>query len=403
MRINQAAVIHVGIPPIKGGKPPLDQGWVKRQVHFHGFASLPHQSISPKFECLDHQWELILCPGGHSGWNEAWNETDASIYLRHLSNDAIEIDYGFGINDNDGKQMFHTRTAGSFMFMPSGGNPWGCTNFASRSKLTSYLVEGSLLVEIYMKLAQPVTPLPFIPDNPSACKVIQDLFMNDEYSDIAFEVTGADDSSVTTFPTHRCIVGKCSSILAEHCGLGGARIAQINDVTPDIFRLLLFHIYGGKVADEEMKSRTKEIIDAADRYGVSNLKLEAEAYCVASTTFTVDNVLDHLFYADSKNCALLKEAAMDFIAKNKVEVIDKICFDDMVPGTFIRDVLVATARGEHYQHGDDQFDQFTTMRVTELRQKAHEKGLNVDGSREMLIAALKSVVKMESEVVSEDF
>jgi hypothetical protein len=152
-----------------------------------------------------------------------------------------------------------------------------------------------------------------------------------------------------------------------------------------------------------MKSQTKEIIDAADRYGVSNLKLEAEAYCVASTTFTVDNVLDHLFYADSKNCALLKEAAMDFIAKNKVEVIDKICFDDMVPGTFIRDVLVATARGEHYQHGDDQFDQFTTMRVTELRQKAHEKGLNVDGSREMLIAALKSVVKMESEVVSEDF
>jgi hypothetical protein len=29
------------------------------------------------------------------------------------------------------------------------------------------------------------------------------------------------------------------------------------------------------------------------------------------------------------------------------------------------------------------------MRVSELRRKAHEKGLNVDGSREMLIAALK--------------
>lgn len=90
---------------------------------------------------------------------------------------------------------------------------------------------------------------------------------------------------------------------------------------------------------------------------------------------------------------------MDFIAKNKVEVIDKICFDDMVPGTFIRDVLVATARGEQNRHGDDQF---TTMRVSELRQKAHEKGLNVDGSREMLIAALKAVVEMESEVDSED-
>ena len=395
MRINQTAVIHVG-------EPPSDyQGWVKREVHFHGFASLPeedwYRSISPEFECLDHQWQLVLRPGGHSGWN---NEADASIYLRHLSKDTIEIDYGFGINDDDGLQVFHTRTARALKFMPSSvGNPWGCPNFASRSKLTSYLVHGSLLVEVYMKLAQPETPVPFIPNNMSACKVIQDLFMDEEYSDIVFEVAGADDSSVTLFPAHRCIVGKCSSILAEHCGLGGARIAQINDVTPDTFRYLLFHIYGGKLSDDDMKLHTTAIIDGADRYGVSNLKLEAEAYYVASTTFTVNNVLDHLFYADSKNCALLKEASMDFIAKNKVEVIDKICFNDMVPGTFIRDVLVATARGEQNRHGDDQF---TTMRVSELRQKAHEKGLNVDGSREMLIAALKAVVEMESEVDSED-
>jgi hypothetical protein len=33
---------------------------------------------------------------------------------------------------------------------------------------------------------------------------------------------------------------------------------------------------------------------------------------------------------------------------------------------------------------------------------AHEKGLNVDGSREMLIAALKTVQDLESEVGSDE-
>ena len=67
----------------------------------------------------------MLCPGGHSGWNEA----DASIYLRHLStNDAINIDYGFGINDGDGRQAFHVRTANPLNFVPSsGGSAWVAT------------------------------------------------------------------------------------------------------------------------------------------------------------------------------------------------------------------------------------------------------------------------------------
>ena len=32
---------------------------------------------------------------------------------------------------------------------------------------------------------------------------------------------------------------------------------------------------------------------------------------------------------------------------------------------------------------------FNSMRICELRRESYEKGLNVDGSREMLIAALK--------------
>jgi hypothetical protein len=122
------------------------------------------------------------------------------------------------------------------------------------------------------------------------------------------------------------------------------------------------------------------------------LKLEAEACLVESTTFSLEDVMEHLIYADSINCALLKETAMDYILKNKAEVLKKMVSFDDVPSTLMRDLLAAVARGEREEGGTDGNNaevQFSTMRISELRRKAHEKGLEVDGSREMLIAALK--------------
>ena len=175
--------------------------------------------------------------------------------------------------------------------------------------------------------------------------------MNEESADIVFEAGGGESKSnarkkaktlPVTFPAHRLILKECSPTLAELCGSEGDKTTPIPipDVSPDVFHHLLFHLYGGKVADDNMKSHAKEIIDAADKYGVVDLKLSAEACLVKTTTFSVENLMDHLLYADSKNCALLKEAAMDFMLENRDEVLEKVSFDD-APGAFVRDVLVA--------------------------------------------------------------
>ena len=58
----------------------------------------------------------------------------------------------------------------------------------------------------------------------------------------------------------------------------------------------------------------------------------------------MENVKDLVIYAESKSCALLQEAAMDYIVENKVEAIEKLSFAN-APGTLVRDVLVATAKG----------------------------------------------------------
>jgi hypothetical protein len=104
------------------------------------------------------------------------------------------------------------------------------------------------------------------------------------------------------------------------------------------------------------------------------------------------------------NCALLKEAAMDFIIENSAEVMDKITVNDLLTPTLIRDVLAAVSRREKKlggRDGDGGDSKFNSMRICELRRESYEKGLNVDGSREMLVAALKSAVQ-EAEVESEE-
>ena len=110
------------------------------------------------------------------------------------------------------------------------------------------------------------------------------------------------------------------------------------------------------------------------------------------TELTVENVIDNLLYADAMNCALLKETVMDFIVKNKEEVMETVSFQD-VPGNVCKDLLAAVTRcyddDDEKDKGKEDADNFATMRIGELRKKVQEKGLEIDGSRDALIAALK--------------
>ncbi len=61
---------------------------------------------------------------------------------------------------------------------------------------------------------------------------------------------------------------QCLTVLAD-----ADLLIQLSNVSPDIFPHLLYNMYGGKIEDAKMKLHTKEIIDAADLYGVVNQKL----------------------------------------------------------------------------------------------------------------------------------
>mmetsp|Transcript_6115 Transcript_6115/g.8907 ORF Transcript_6115/g.8907 Transcript_6115/m.8907 type:complete len:197 (-) Transcript_6115:130-720(-) len=188
------------------------------------------------------------------------------------------------------------------------------------------------------------------------------------------------------FHAHRFILEICAPMLAELFGEESS-VVSINDIKPDVFHQMLWYVYGGTVPPAPLKEHAKDIIEVADKFSIVNLKLEAEAAYVESTRITANNVMDNLLYADAKNLAVLKEAAMDFLASRGGEVIGNVSFARFPP-ELVRDLLVATTRRNVGNSGSD----FTTMRVSELRRKLNEKGLgmSVDGSREAMIEALQN-------------
>ena len=136
-----------------------------------------------------------------------------------------------------------------------------------------------------------------------------------------------------------------------------------------------------------MAANAKATIEAAGRFGIINLKLQAKAVLTEQTEITVDNMLENLLYANSKNLALFQETIMDFVANNGDEIVGNVSFDD-VPSNLMSDLLTATTRGKKTA-GGTVGDDLKFMRVGELRRCLHGKGLSIDGSRETMIALLR--------------
>jgi hypothetical protein len=82
---------------------------------------------------------------------------------------------------------------------------------------------------------------------------------------------------------------------------------------------------------------------------------------------------------------------MDYIVENQNKIISKVSFGD-VPGLMMTDLLAAMARETSRDDRIDVLDEvndLNTMRVEELRQILHHKGLEIDGAREAMTALLR--------------
>lgn len=148
----------------------------------------------------------------------------------------------------------------------------------ARTKPTARMSTGGPSSNYLLQQSRVVLP-PFIPENPSQCKTVQRLFMDEESADVIFEVGGRNiidetgtkrsktERATTNFFAHHTILKTAAPLLAELCTSDASptRI-HLPDISPQIFHHLLSYNYGCDVPDFGSDlSLAKEIIGLADK------------------------------------------------------------------------------------------------------------------------------------------
>ena len=186
--------VHVGTPSSDFKE------WTATEVGFHKFTDLTttrdEYEESPEFSSLGHQWTLVLAPGGEEDNLILPGDVEemVGVYLLNVSDESIKIEYGYSVKDAAGKEVVHKKPKtvefAAWVFGSSGNNMRGYKYFAKRSKIMKSLVNGSLVIEVRMRIVDTNKSAPqFIPTN-QFCKNVMELFDDEESADVVFEIGG---------------------------------------------------------------------------------------------------------------------------------------------------------------------------------------------------------------------
>eukprot|EP00956_Cyclotella_meneghiniana_P024332 scaffold48767_cov67-Cyclotella_meneghiniana.AAC.6 len=301
---------------------------------FDGFADLPsgvdsHVYSDVQTDCNGDTWKLKLYPGGNSAAGEqGW----IGVFLIPVSrNEEFGAAFSLITKNTNGIVLREIRC--DHMFQPR----MSCGfKFMKRDMIldanNNILKDGVLRIDARIQVKDKKDSQLFMFQSKLSNKMMT-LLESGEKADASFEV---GDS---TFPVHSIILHNNASILANHLVGGYASSAVIDGITAAVFQMVLAYVYAERLpTDGEMLEHGKELIDAADRYELVDLKMAVEHVLVRERILTPKNVSDYIQLADAKSCPLLKEYATTFLYVNAEDVLNSELFK------LVKDVIEENAR-----------------------------------------------------------
>ena len=383
-----------------GDQEGFPSEWKTIRAVFPNFAELPSKrddhTDSPVLKCHGMEWDIWLCPGGDS--TSSNEEVFISIYLYNKScSKTNRVKAKYRIRVPSAGRGWRGKGFRVFSHKPGiEGDGWGHRNCAKREDVLdaskNYLVDGSLTVEVDIQVMLDETSI-WTPTNTLSPDMLAYLDTADaDNTDVAFEVA-SEDGKECLYAHGQILAARCPTLASLVEGCDPDTPIPIEDVQADVFRMLLRFIYGGEVPRKDvLKEEARGIIRAADRFGCTGLKLTAEAE-LASAAITTENAAELILFADSHTCAMLKEMAMEFFVKNAQAVMASEGFVQVKESPAVMAELMDVGFGGSKKrpassdavNGRD----YKQMCVAILWQKLDDKGLDLGGSREMLVARLE--------------
>ena len=154
------------------------------------------------------------------------------------------------------------------------------------------------------------------------------------------------------------------------------KVIPMEDDNPDVFYHVVRYLYGGGLPSKEfILEHGMSLIDMANKFGITDLKLEIEAMLVSLQVINLSHVIEYFSFSDAKDCALLHEYAISMLMARKDDVFSSD-FESICTPKLVRQIMLAK-----HDSGDS---------VAVLREKLLMKNLCIDGSKKTLISRLES-------------
>jgi BTB/POZ domain/MATH domain len=152
-------------------------------------------------------------------------------------------------------------------------------------------------------------------------------FSTSDYADFFNNETSVVRLKNCVFPAHKFVLGGRSPIFAamfKH-DMKEKKVSEveIEDMEPAVFQKMLRFIYTN---DCKFSEHTEELLMAADRYDIKDLKELCEEEL--KSQLTLDNALRLFLLSDAHNAGILRRNAILFINRNKRDVVKQPEWND---------------------------------------------------------------------------
>lgn len=296
-------VVDVGI------RPHIYNEWDVFEFRVYNFAEFAANYLAPDHP-ISRIYEGSLYNNDQLGVEMVVNhENSLLIIATHSRFTMSEAAMILRIKDDDEKVLFEKRTRPRLN---------GFMTITLQVKLSHVIKEsskvlrdGHFIFELWMKLVSGRNDHAYLfrPKNPLRQNVLN-LYSDETDSDVFFDVKEENESR-QIIPAHLLILKASAPTLAALCkGYDKATPVPITGVKRGVFNLVLFYAYGGTVSTSNLEKYSKELMEAADRFELPTLKVEAEGFYVKSLVVSIDNFVEIYQYADDKNYPLVKEACI---------------------------------------------------------------------------------------------
>ena len=173
------------------------------------------------------------------------------------------------------------------------------------------------------------------------------------------------------FHVHSFILEIYAPILADFCQHNNA----FDGISSSVFQMILEYVYSGKRPSiAYVLAFGKELIDAANRFELVELKLAIERILVHDLIVDKTNVAEYIVFADAKSCPLLKEYAISFFLLHAKEILNSDNSKALrESGELLIEIMKIMADQDEYE---------SEMTVNELREELKKRKLDIDGSKE---------------------